>query len=235
MTTEPLEPEDDEPESRDATAVIVARGFLEHWASIVQRLDAGEDVAGLRSRGFLSESPRERHEWARAFYDRERAARFAALSVEEVVNRLEPWLKRALSGTGTDDVERDAWLGSLATSEYVLFVEHHGRRGSVRVDAYPGVTEAYYDDLYERTAAGYSVGAYVRLAKSTAEPFTYDEREAVKGGLAADFRAGMESDGGDETWQFAAQADEDEHWVEVDVSELDPSDCEPGEGRLRVV
>ena len=203
---------------QDATKVV-AVAFLDHWREVLDRLVAGEDLASARADRFLAGSPAARLRIARRFYSVERARRLAGLSESEVCELLEPWLEIAVEYCLGEETEREdirSFLRSCPTSEYMMVVEYFNRASLV--DRYPG-DAAGYDDLYERTAAGCSVGGIARVFKSTGEEFTPMERRSAVAGLKRAFSDGYADAGDDEPWTCSEYEAENHREVAVYIEE----------------
>ena len=195
----------DQRSKRRAEEQVVA-GFLRHWRTVLKRVRRGDDVAAERAERFLAASASARLRIAKRFYGEGHAARMAALNPAQVRELLAPWIELAVD-PNPDTPISSLWLRqerpsesqcrSLPTSEYVLVIDLHA--GGTSVDRYPG-DGAYYDDLYERSASGFSAGGHVRLFKATGEPFTASEARSAYAGMRTDFLHGAK-DADDDEWE----------------------------------
>ncbi len=199
---------------------VVVTAFLDHWEQLRERLVVGEDLATARADRFLAGSPQARLRIARRFYSAEHAGRLAALAESEVRELLEPWLKIAIDYYRLQaEVERQDVLSRLRTcptSEYLMVVERYA--GGLLVDRYPG-DDSFYDDVYERTAAGCSSGGIVRVFKSTGEAFTLGERRSAEAGIKREFAIGYADAGDDEPWVCSVWGTVDDREVAVCIEE----------------
>ncbi len=205
--------------SREEAEKAVVTAFLDHWKQLRERLVAGEDLAIARADRFLAGSPQARLRIARRFYSEEHAGRLAALAESEVRELLEPWLETAIDYWRQEEVDRQdvfSRLRTCPTSEYLMVVERHA--GGLLVDRYPG-DDSFYDDVYERTAAGCSVGGIVRVFKSTGEAFTLGERRSAGAGLKREFAIGYADAGDDEPWVCSVWDTDDDREVAVCIEE----------------
>lgn len=184
---------------------------LKHWRSLLRQVRAGKDLASQHQWRLLAGSERSRARLAREFYSEAHLAKLVALSKKDVVDRMSPWIESAIDSTlewGSDGLrEHEHFLGRMAKSQYVVRVEHHGGYGMTIVDGQPN-EEVAYGDLYEMSAAGFSVGGTIYLCKATGEPFTPRDMRATFLGMKDEFYANADDAGDDEDgWNF--------EWIEV--------------------
>ncbi len=197
------------------------QAFRAHWRRIlIRHLDG--DRCTEEQAAFLAGSPGARRHLADCFFSYPHACSLAILSEDEVRRCLQPWLRHAAEHVAReldpDDPKWEAALSALVEAPYVTVIEPLGG-GDPLVMPYPGTSHAAcYDDLYERTAAGCSVGARLFVYWSTGEPFGYSERRSTQAGIRNDFRAGAAEAADDEDWEIDFE-DHDEHAVIAHICE----------------
>jgi len=207
----------------------VADAFANHWRGLLQ---SGEDISFDRSHCFFAGSPSAQAGMAVRFYGHEHVQKMASLTDIQIHETLSPWLENALRYwlDSCDDDDGDDFLDRVATSEYVSIFHPHGR-GSMRLGRYPD-DRAEYDDLYERTLAGVSVGGVLRIYKSTGEQFTPSEMKSVRAGIRKDLLSGIADAGDDEPWAISMDANcgwgtegfENEDYERVVITEINDHD-----------
>lgn len=193
--------------------------FRKHWRAVGARIRKREKVAQRRSHAFLAGSERVRRSLATSFYSRAHVESLAAMSTEDVVEWLSPWLLAAIAYATDEDAGIDdprKFLRSLVKSEYVAIVEYVRDR-----IIYPLPDESVrYGDLYASTA-GASRGATVRVYKSTGEYFTPSERRSAEAGIRDNIVGTALADGdAPGRWQLMF-SDENPDEIEVSVTYLE--------------
>ena len=207
---------------RAAKAVeVVIESFTRHWRELEARIRGGEDVASARAHAFLAREPEVRLRLARRFYSRRHAAAMAALSPDEVRERLDVWMDVAVEYALTNDMTLGTWkdqkafLAGLVEREYVTLVSLSS--GESLLDRYPG--DAGYDDLYERTAGGISSGGMLYVHKSTGEAFGKVERRNGTEAIRADILEVADREEGPGAWSVTAPGGDHAGIISVEVSE----------------
>jgi len=208
---------------RDRLVGVATKAFVEHWNSLLTRLEAGEDVPAARRTAFLAGSKEDELREAKRFYSKARVRELAALDAASARRMISPWLDPAVKyALAEKDFLEPSFLSSLVRAEYVVLVASHVvHRGQPSVTVHPFPDESVrYGDLYEISASGFSVGAKVSVIRSTAEPFTDAEREALEKGIRRNFYANADEDGDDEeAWDLQFLDSDDPRWVVFDVTE----------------
>ena len=204
----------------DAEAQVVS-GIRSYWVDILARMAVGESVAEKRAVRFLAGSPPAGRRQADAYYSVPHARRIAALSDPALAVLVESWLAQVVDYAFEEfeGAERGAYLMGIGQSEYVtISAWHHGGR---LIERWPNDNTRYYDDLYERTATGVSIGARLYIYKGSGEPYTPGEIRSVRAGVRDDMESGLLSDGDFGHWRITHEPVDDVRVVVTNIEDTD--------------
>jgi hypothetical protein len=208
---------------------LLAELFRAHWKSVEAELSKGVDFPKNRADCFFGRSSSQRLRMARSYYTLARANAFANSTLDDILHLSEPWLSTLYMQIDSEWLQgRDIrkTIKELVAAEYVavsmMSPDPFKRPIEEITSICPLPNESVlYGDVYEITAAGFSVGSYLRVSKSVAEPFLETERAGVMRGIEKEFFANAASDGhaiGD--WQINFRELDDGRLIEADIWEV---------------
>lgn len=208
----------------------MAELFRERWNAVSTDLANGVDVAKRQADGFFARNKLERLRLAQVYYSPTRAAALATASNSDILRYSSTWFTPFRNHVKHWDVSGEELkdeIRQLISAEYVavswLEPDPFGRsrRELTTVSPLPD-RRVSYGDVYEITASGFSCGAYLRVSKSVAEPFSQLERIETMKAIELEFFANAAEDGEDEgSWQITFKKSRDPRVIEAIVEEID--------------
>jgi len=204
---------------------VLGEVFRAHWRTVNAKIVRGVDVARERAHMFFATNDRECLRVARRYYAPTRAAKLTTASDDEILRLSEPWFSAAREELEFWDYDKE--LRKLVAAEYIALVwnscdpEDLRRKPAGLVAPLPDESVGY-GDVYEITAAGYSVGSVLRVCKSVAVPFLKSERREAAVGIEQEFYENARSDDypdAEHQWQVAFLDVTDGRAIDIDITE----------------
>ncbi len=204
---------------------LLTKLFREHWQSVHEKLAEGVDVAAGRAEFFYASRDRECLKLARSYYAPVRSTTLANASHDEILRLSAAWFNEFRDHVKYDLVkgkELHNELRRLLAAEYVAVARPSSAPSDRSCQEATSVSplpdqSVVYGDVYEITASGFSSGAYLRVCKSVAEPFSESERTEAMVGLKREFFENADSSEDGDAWRIKFRRSKDPRVIEADI------------------